>query len=481
MNRREKSMTTQTINEAARSVPVKGEYDVIVAGGGLGGIAAAIAAARTGAKTLLIERNTFVGGVATAGMCCSIFNCYYTADHRLGPQGIPVEIADALADAMGYGKRWHKHKGHIIYDIERGKLVLQQMLEDAGVDLLLDTQIAGAVVDANTVKGVIVENKSGRDAWLARVVVDATGDADVAAAAGAPVVGTPEAGAPTSLCFRLGNVNADAFVGYFRQNPNEYPTYMDVDWDLDEALAQYDDCGTLLFPHGGGIQMRAFQDAKASGDLPASVGLHDTTDACQMHVMRQTGIAHVVTGFVRFDGLDMETITRSIADGRRMAFTVADVYCKYIPGFDQCYVAGTAANLGVRFSRRIEPDVMLTKEDYLAGRSYPDAIGRCVVYEHEKKHKGPGAWSSQVMSDRMHHVPLGCLLPQGMNGLIMGAGRSAGVDQYWILRVMVTTMAVGQGAGVAAALAASSGQSLRELDMTTVQGALKDLGQDLDL
>ena len=474
-------MLSATIAEAARTVPVRGEYDVIVAGGGLGGIAAAVAAARTGARTLLIERNTFVGGVATAGMCCSIFNCYYTADHRLGPAGIAVEVADALADAMGYGKLWHKHKGHIIYDVERGKLVLQQMLEDAGVDLLLDTQIAGAIVDGNTVQGVIVESKSGREAWLARIIVDATGDAEVAAAAGAALKGTPESGAPASLCFRLGNVDVDAFIKYFRANPDEYPAYMDVDWDLPEALAQYDDCGTFLFPHGGGIQMQAFQKAKESGDLPAKVGVYDTTDACQMHVMRQTGIAHVVTGFVRFDGLDIQTITRSIADGRRMAFTVADVYRKYIPGFEQCYVAGTAANLGVRFSRRIEPDVMLAKEDFFDGRSYPDAVGRCVVYTHEKKHKGPGAWSSQVMSGRMHHVPLGCLLPAGMEGLVIGAGRSAGVEQYWMLRVMVTTMAVGQGAGVAAALAAATGQSLRSLDMETVQTALGDLGQELTL
>ena len=113
----------KTIREEEREVPVKKEYDVIVAGGGLGGIAAAIASSRAGAKTLLIERNSFVGGVATAGMCCSIFNCYYTSEHKLGVHGIPVEIADNLADAMGFGKKWHKHKGHVIYDVELGKLV----------------------------------------------------------------------------------------------------------------------------------------------------------------------------------------------------------------------------------------------------------------------------------------------------------------------------------------------------------------------
>jgi hypothetical protein len=100
---------------------------------------------------------------------------------------------------------------------------------------------------------------------------------------------------------------------------------MDVEWTVSEALAQYDDCGTLLFPHGGGIQMTAFKKAIADGVLPGQVGMHDTTDACQMHALRSTGIVHVVTGFVRFDGLDTRLISRSVADGREMAHVVGDV------------------------------------------------------------------------------------------------------------------------------------------------------------
>ncbi|MBT3289051.1 MAG: FAD-dependent oxidoreductase, partial [Victivallales bacterium] len=162
--------TDERIHEPGRDLPVRGQYDVIVAGGGLGGVAAALASARSGARTLLVERNSFLGGVATAGMCCSIFNCFYTSEHRLGSTGIPVEIADALAEAMGYGKAWHDHKGHIIYDIELGKLVLAQLVEDAGVDMLLGTRVAGAVMDGNRIRGLIVESKSGREALLAKVV-----------------------------------------------------------------------------------------------------------------------------------------------------------------------------------------------------------------------------------------------------------------------------------------------------------------------
>lgn len=464
----------QKITEPARTTPIRATCDVLVCGGGLGGVAAALASARSGAKTILIERNSFVGGVATAGMCCSIFNCYYTFGGNLGTRGIAVEIANALAEATGYGKEWHNHKGHVIYDIERGKQVLMELLERAGVQLLLHTTISDVVMEDAHLKGVIIESKSGREAVLANGIVDATGDADIAALSGAPV----HTGHTSkhSLCFRLGNVDTDTFVQYFADHPKEYPAHMDVDWTLDEALAQYRACGTFLFPHGGGIQMRAFQQAKASGDLPPQIGIHDTTDACQMHALRQTGIVHVVTGFVNFDGLDIETISRSINDGRRMAFQVADVYRKYIPGFSNAYVAGTAANLGVRASRWIDGDFVFTRDMMKAGASVDDAVGQAVGCDHIKKHPGPNAWSAQVMHTEPFDLPYRCLLPKKVEGLIMGAGRSVSAENPWLLRVMVHTMVVGQAAGTAAAVAVRNNQCPRTLDVKAIQAELKKHG-----
>ena len=466
----------ETITENAREIPVRSEYDVIVCGGGLGGTAAAVAAARAGVKTLLIERNSFLGGAATAGMCCSIFNCYYTGgkERRLGSTGICVEVADTLAEVMGYGRKWHQHKGHIIYDIERGKQVLQDLLDGAGAEMLLQAWTAGAVVEDGSVCGVIVETKSGRQALRARIVVDATGDSDVAARAGAPVQ-VNEKGLH-SLCFRLGNVDVDAFVGCFREHPDQFPEYMDVDWSLAEALAQYDDCGTFLFPHGGGMQMDAFKRARASGELPATIGIQDTTDACQMHALRQTGIVHVITGFTHFNGLDADQISRSIHDGRRMAFTVAEVYKKHIPGFANAFVAGTAANLGVRTSRYLDGDFLFIAEMMQAGVRQPDAIGRIVGWDSVVKHSGPNAWGSQVCRADSSDVPYRCLLPRRVDGLLMGAGRSISTDNPSLLRVMVHTMVVGQGAGVAAAVAAKTGATPRQVAIEAVQAELRRQG-----
>ncbi len=468
-----------TIDEPARALPVRGEYDVIVCGGGLGGTAAAIASARTGAKTLLIERNSFLGGVATAGMCCSIFNCYYTGgeNRRLATSGIAVEIADALANAMGYGSKWHAHKGHIIYDIERGKLVLQELVEQAGAKLLLQAWTAGAIVEDGVVRGVIVESKSGRQALRGKVVVDATGDADIAAFTGAPL--RTQGKGIHSLCFRLGNVDVGAFVDFFRQNPDQFPEYMDVDWNLAEALAQYDDCGTFLFPHGGGMQMDAFKQAKANGELPSTIGIQDTTDACQMHALRQTGVVHVVTGFTHFDGLDADQISRSIADGRRMAFTVTDVYRKHIPGFRNAFIAGTAANLGVRTSRCLDGEFVFTADMLKPGVRQPDAVGALVGWENQVKHHGANAWGSQVCHADSADLPYRCLLPKGVDGLLMGAGRSISADNPSLLRVMVHTLVVGQAAGTVAATAVKTNSSPATVEVGAIQSELKRQGVKL--
>ncbi|MGE5531792.1 MAG: FAD-dependent oxidoreductase, partial [Bacteroidota bacterium] len=442
-------------------MPVRTETEVLVCGGGLGGVAAAVAAARAGARTMLIERNSYPGGVATAGMCCSIFNCYHTRGGEPAITGISEEVAERMAAAEGFGGKWRQHKGHIIYDLETAKLELMNLLLEAGVRVQFATLTTGAIMDGSRLRGVITESKSGREAVRAEVVVDSTGDADVAALAGAPVH-LHEHGIH-SLCFRLGNVDVDRFVEYFEHNPDQYAEYMDVEWTLAEALAQYRECGTFLFPHGGGMQMRAFQQAKADGALPEQIGLQDTTDACQMHALRRTGIVHVITGFTHFDGLDIDLISRSLNDGRKMAFVVADVYRRYLPGFEKSFIAGTADNLGVRVSRSLDGDFAFTEDMMQAGVRQTDCLGRMVGWDTEVRHGGPKAWSVQALRSDTFDLPYRCLLPREVEGLVAGAGRSISTRDPWLLRCMAQTMVVGQAAGTAGAVAALAGVTPREV------------------
>jgi glycine/D-amino acid oxidase-like deaminating enzyme len=466
------------IREAARETPVRAHVDVLVAGGGLGGISAAMAAARAGAKTLLVERNGFLGGVATAGMCCSIFNCYYTADRRLGITGNTVEVADALAQAAGYGHKWHRHKGHVIYDVEQAKAVLESLVERAGAQVLYDTTVSDVVLEGNALRGVVVESKSGRQAILAQVVVDATGDADVAARAGAPL--HREAPRPMhSYCFRLGRVNVDRFVQYLNDHPGQYPEYMDVDWTFEEALAQYRDTGTFLFPHGGAMQMDIFRIAREEGTYPERIGVHDTLDACQMHALRDRGIVHLITGSVHFHDLDVFKISRAVIDGRRMAHAVTDFFRVRVPGFEEAFVIATADDLGIRASRWLDGAFVFTRAMKENPTRFNDAIGRGVVERDIVKHLGERAWGVQTFTDDTFDVPYRCLLPRKVDGLLMGAGRSVSAEHPFLLRVMALTMVVGQGAGAAAAVAARSGVMPRRLDIPVVQATLRQQNVEL--
>jgi hypothetical protein len=476
----EQSGVPKTIAEPAREVPVRAEVDVLVAGGGLAGVSAAVAAARAGARTLLIERNGFPGGVATAGMCCSIFNCLYTPSHELIVRGNALDFVERLAHCGGPRSGWHSHKGHIIYDLERGKLALIELLEEAGADYLFDTLATSAIVEGNRLQGIVIESKSGREAILAQAVVDTTGDADVAYLAGAPTRSVAELGwAKHSYCFRIGNVDVGRFVRYFADNPGQYPPYMDVDWDFEEALRQYEETGTFLFPHGGGYQMDLIKEGIASGEYPERLGVHDQLPACQMHAIRDLGVVHIITGFCEMDDLDVAQITRAVSDGKRMAFHVTEFFTRHVPGFERAFVIGTADDLGIRASRWIEGEFDFAAEMKSEGARFEDAIGRGVVQRDLKKHEGPKAWGCQTFVDATFDIPYRCLLPKRVEGLVMGAGRSLSQTNPFLLRVMALTMVTGQAAGVAAAVSADQGTTPGAVDVSCVQETLRDQGVEL--
>jgi len=473
-------MPKNIVLEPAKEIPVRAEVDVLVAGGGLAGVSAAVAAARAGAKTMLIERNGFPGGVATAGMCCSVFNCFYTLDRKLIVKGNPLEFVDELAKAQGFGSIWHEHKGHIIYDLEKGKLVLIELLEKAGVDYLFDTLVTGTVMEDDSIKGIFIESKSGREVIKAKVVVDATGDSDVAWQAGAPLHTSDDAHRlPHSYVFRIGNVDVDKFIQYFVDNRSEYPENMDIDVTFEEAYKHYQETGTFLFPHGGGMQMKVFKDAIESGEYKTKLGVYDTLDAMQMHAIKEQGVVHIITGFVAIDDLDIAKITKAMTDGKRMAFYVTEFFKKHIPGFERASVTGTADDLGMRVTRWIDGKFVFNTDMKTNPYRADDSIGRCVVEHYLIKHKGEAAWGVQAFANDYFDIPYRCMLPQKIEGLIMGAGRSISAENPSLLRVMVATMVVGQGAGVAAAVSAKIGVKPRNVDIQAVQAELKRQGIEI--
>lgn len=456
------------MTELRREVPVLTDTEVLVAGGGLGGIAAALASARAGAKTVLIERNGYLGGVAAAGMCCSVYNCIFRGDGSEGVGGIPVEITGRLAQT-GPGDGWRRHKGHIIYDVERAKLLFSEILEEAGVRVLTGLACSDVILERDRLRGVIVTGRRGLEAIRAEAVVDSTGDADIAALSGAPI---KTRYGKTSYVFRLGGVDMDRFVDYFKRHPDQYPERMDVNWTFEEAMAQYDETGTFLFPHGGGIQLAAVREAMEEELLPREIGVQNTIGAMQMHGIRKLGVLHVITGYAPLHAMSAEEIAPTVTDGRRMAFAVAEFFRKKLPGFENAYVAATADDLGIRTSRYIDGEFLFTKQMKENETHFDDAVGRGVVERLVKLNTADGAWNAQVLGDCCYDIPLRCLLPRKIEGLIMGSGRSVSSEIPDLLRVMVMTMAVGQGAGTAAAVAVRQGVPVRNVDYEALKREL---------
>lgn len=454
-----------------RTIPVADHAEVVVAGGGLAGVAAALAAARAGASVILVETNGFLGGVATAGMCCSVFNCLFSRERELLVEGIPLEIVDALAkEAGGPGMSWRKHKGHIIYDVEKAKLLFANMLEKEGVKLRLNATLSDVIREGNRVSTVVISDKTGLSAIRCDVLIDATGDCDAAALAGVAYRFTSVNRA--SYVFRLGNVDVDKFVDYFRTHPEEYPEQMDLEWTLEEALKQYDENGTFLFPHGGGMQLSLISEAINKGELKRALGTYDTIDAMQMHMIKETGVCHIITGYVGNSELDSQSLSRSINEGKRVAYMVTDCFKKYVPGFEHAYVNALADDLGIRGSRCIYGESTFTKEMKESAYRCEDAIGTGVIQKHEKLHKANNAWNAQVFGNDVYEIPLSCMIPKDMENLLIGSGRGVDSNPPLILRVMVTTMTVGQGAGVAAAVAAKQGTSMKNVDYDSVRNEL---------
>jgi len=448
-------------------IPISYACDVLVAGGGLGGIAAAVSAARAGADTILLERNMFLGGVATAGHCCSIFNCFYTEDQRQAVNGVAFELTNRLAECAGPGLRWQKHRGHIIYDVELGKLTLHEFLSEAGVRLLLGSFLSDVLVENGTVQGAIFTGRCGLEAILCKRLVDATGDADAAYLAGAPL--KTDFGR-ASYVFRIGGVDVDRFVDYLLAE-HQYPDHIDVNWSTEEAVAQYRECGTLLFPHGGGRHLVRVQRAIAEGRLAARIGEQTHIDALQMHAIRRSGTVHIITGFFTPRSLASEELARHTLEGKRMAVSVSRFFREEMPGFENSFLCSTAEDVGIRTSRYIDGEFVYEDEMRKTPSRFADAIGKSLIVT-DRKLFSENSWKAQCSGEDCCEIPLRALLPRSPAGLIMGSGRSISARSPGYMRVMVNTMVVGQGAGIAAAVSARNGTSIPSTDYADIRAEL---------
>ncbi|MCZ7649259.1 MAG: FAD-dependent oxidoreductase [Planctomycetota bacterium] len=420
------------IDEPAR------ETDVLVVGGGPAGVGAAFAAARQGAKVLIVEQFNCLGGVATAGghAQMTIFNAWGDSTRVVG--GIPYEIAQRI-EREGFGQL---RGGAVFFEIEPLKFLYERMARELGVETLYHTFFCEALVENGAVAGVAVQNKSGRRILRAKRVVDCTGDGDVGASAGAPVeIGRPGDGRcqPVTLMFTIGGVNWDC-VSRWRK-----------DYKMKEVWARAQRNG----------DMEPFQDQVMgfwwTPTRPDQVGVNFT---------------HVIG----VDATRAEDLTWATIEARRQAFHSLDVFRKYVPGMERAYMVSIPHTLGLRESRRLMGEVVLTEQDMLARREWPDTIGYGSFFIDIHNLDGPGMAESTVRPEPgfRYQIPYRILVPRGVENLLC-AGRCVSVTHVALgsIRVMVQCMLSGQAAGAAAALSLREGVSPRNLPVQPLQAALR--------
>ena len=422
-------------------LPLAAQADVAVLGGGPAGLCAAVAAAQEGADVVLIERYGFLGGMATAGLV-NPFMAFQTAspdaptDLKLVNGGLLQVLIGRLAEAGGYEPREQA------FDPETFKHVAQEMVLEAGVRLRLHTSLIGACADDGRLRLAGLASKSGLESVAAEVFIDATGDADLAAWAGATCEqGRPEDGLcqPMTLNFRVGGVEP-------------------------EKMPSRDEINTL------------YVAAKERGAIE-----NPRENVLWFYTTRRAEIHFNTTRVVGKQATDAGDLTAAEIESRRQVQQMMAFLRREIPGFSGAYLLATATQIGMRESRRVMGDYLLTVDDVLSARDFSDGIARGCYTVDIHNPAGTGTFIRPVPPGRSYALPYRCLTPVGLENLLV-TGRPISADHaaHSSLRVMPIAMNLGEAAGVAAVSALSHRGATRAVDVEALRRRLRERGAVID-
>lgn len=432
--------TTPFVAEPGGQVPVAAEADLVVVGGGPAGTAAAIAGARNGLKVTMLERYPYLGGLASGGMVLVLDDMCNGSE--IAVRGICGELIERLekiglavtppeADRRSDPAMWRKWSRWGVFDFtsqlkpqpivyaaafdpDGFKRVSNDMVAESKIDLRLHSWFSRAIVEDGAIKGVIVESKEGRQAILGKMVVDATGDLDVAASAGAPFI---EGAYIVTTVFRLGGVDIAEAERFEYEEPDAFKA---IDREAKRIIGGSWDKWWLKTP------------------LPGVIW-------CNCPHM------------ANYDGLKVADLTRADFEGRKRIANLVEFVRTKLPGFANCFVVDVAPQLGIRQTRLLDGLYVMTKEDVAERRHFADSVAR----------------------GRDYYYPYRSMLPRDVSGLIV-AGRhySATSSAQRMSREIPPCMAMGEAAGVAAALALDAGVGLDRVDVGKLQARLRAQGAD---
>ncbi len=422
------------------------KYDVVVIGGGPGGIPAAIAASRNGAKVLLVEKNGYLGGNLTIGLPLL---GYLDKDGKPVTAGIAQELVDELKKRNSCTDHYQcpMHNSITLYDHEIFKVVAFEMCLNAGVEMLLHTEIIDANVENGKIKTVTLFGKGYHIEVEAAVFIDASGDGDLGYMAGATYnMGQKDTGAlqPPTLMFTLGNVNTDKTIEFVASDPEQMRLCDTIECDFDKYNADF----FRSNPHYHvmvGLR-KLFLELKAKGELPVD---RDTFIYIKSLI---PGEVHInTTRHLGINGSDVLDLTQAEIEGHLQIPKLVETLKKYVPGFENCYITQIYPSLGIRETRRFSGLCELTEDKIMVGDVPADtvALGSYIIDIHE----GNGA-GTIVKRIKPYGIPYGCTVSKDIDNLML-SGRCASLDAVVMssARVMPTCMAIGEAAGVGAALA----------------------------
>lgn len=448
---------TRTIVERSKTTPVFCETEVLVVGGGPAGLAAAVAAAREGAKTLLVERYGCFGGAITHVGVEAV--AWYRHSGTVEAGGLLFEIEE-MAKEMGASVKECQSESQAL-DAELFKPVCDRLLTEAGVSLLLHAYAVDAIVEDGVLRGVVTESKSGRLAILAKRVIDCTGDADIAHRAGAPCrMADKNALMAVTQLFNCRGVDVERFANYFINELK--PSYKDWGgecWSQNiEGKAE-----DMFTPY----LEKPFVRALKNGDLALPA---DTTIGGTWSTLTPEGeVTQMNLVFMRnIDPTNTEDLTKAEIDGRKYCMEAMRILKKDVPGFENARLRNFGMTIGARESRLIDGHYTLTKQDVFEQGRFEDSIA---IFPEFIDGRG---YLVLPLTGRYYQIPYRALLPRNVENLLV-AGRCISGEPiaHTSFRNMACCIATGQAAGTAAALSIREDVPVSKVNVKTVQEALK--------
>jgi len=401
----------------------------------------------------------------------NIGNMLLTGDDRQVVYGFAGKLIDRLVAAGAASPCWKSREvPGVVIDSERLKVVLIEMLQEAGVTVLTHALGARPIMEGTRVAGVFIESKAGRQAIRAHATIDCTGEADLAFQAGAEMSWS---GGSASTLFKLANVDIDAFVNFLNEDPDGFPPGRDLVKNLATFTHNWRERGVLFFPHGGGWNWKFLQEAIKSGgwrtELDGAYGL----DALGMYALRGTGFVVINSNFYKIENLDICRLSSFELHAQQMCYYVADFLRAHVPGFGNACVAHIGVDFGLRATRSIHGRGVLCKDSVVGAPAA--TLADDVIAMRPVSDETGDKWVRQHTYD----IPFGITVPRGCENLLVGSAKSVSTEPIAIIRGMTGCMICGQAAGAAGALSANAGCPPADVPIRALQREL--LRQDVYL